>query len=149
MAITTPTAAKAVCELRGWQVSNLALQKILYIAHMVHLGRHNVPLVPDTFEAWDYGPVIPSLYHQVKMFGAEPVKDVFYLAGRVPSGLELQTLSEVVSFLAPMTPGQMVSMTHWDDGAWAKFYRPGARGVSIPNEAIANEFRARQRQPTA
>lgn len=144
MAISTPTAAKAVCEMRGWSVSNLALQKILYVAHMVHLGRTQKPLLPEIFEAWDYGPVIPSLYHQVKMFGAGPVQDVFYGARELPEGEEKANLIEVVNFLAPMSPGQLVKMTHWDDGAWAKFYKPGVRGLAIPNEAIFDEFRARQ-----
>ena len=144
MAISTPAAARAVCELRDWQVSNLALQKILYVAQMVHLGRHELPLLPESFEPWDYGPVIPSLYRQVRMFGAQPVKDVFYGVRPIPEGAEKATLSEVVPFLASFTPGQLVNLTHWQNGAWAKFYRPSTRGISIPNQAIADEFRARQ-----
>lgn len=145
MTISTPAAARAVCELRDWQVSNLALQKILYVAHMVHLGRNGTPLLPESFEAWDYGPVLPSLYRQVRMFGAQPVKDVFYDARPLPEGAEKATLKEVVPFLSSFTPGQLVNLTHWQNGAWAKVYRPNMRGIIIPNEAIADEFRARQR----
>jgi uncharacterized phage-associated protein len=144
MTISTSAAAKAACEMRDWQISNLELQKILYVAHMVHLGRHGQPLLPETFEAWDYGPVIPSLYHQAKMFGAEPVRDVFYGVKVPDGGAELETIREVVQFLAPMTPGQLVDLTHWGDGAWAKHYRPGVRHIPIPNPDVQNEFRARQ-----
>lgn len=152
MAITPSLAAKAVCEMRGWNVSNLALQKILYVAHMVHLGRHGEarPLVLETFEAWNYGPVLPSLYRTLRMFGASPVQDVFIGAGSPREGsAELTTLREVNEFLAPLSPGQLVDMTHWQEGAWAKHYRPGVMHVPIPNHAIAEEFRARQRHHAA
>lgn len=142
--LTTASAAKTVCAMRGWTLSNLALQKVLYVSHMVHVGRYGAPLVAETFEAWDYGPVLPSLYRQVAMFGADPVKDVFYMAKEAPEGPERQTLDEVNRFLAPMTPGQLVGMTHWKQGAWAAVYRPGVRHIPISNELVADEYRARQ-----
>ncbi|WP_158922985.1 type II toxin-antitoxin system antitoxin SocA domain-containing protein [Acidisphaera sp. S103] len=77
MAISTASAAATACKLRNRQLSNLALQKVLYIAHMVHLGRCKDPLVDERFQAWDYGPVLPSLYRPVRMFGSEPVRDIF------------------------------------------------------------------------
>jgi|GEM_PF-6636616 len=58
MAVHALSAARAICELRDWEVSNLELQKILYIAHMVYLGETDShPLIKENFEAWDYGPV--------------------------------------------------------------------------------------------
>lgn len=145
MAISTPTAAKAVCQMRAWTVSNLALQKILYVAHMVHLGRHAKPLVSETFEAWNYGPVLPSLYRDLRMFGSGPVKNVFHRASPLSPGLEHNTLREVTSFLASMSPGKLIDLTHWEQGAWAKHYKPGVMHISIPNSDIADEFHARER----
>lgn len=72
MAITTRQATKLICNISGWSVSNLQLQKILYISHMYNLGvTEGDPLITDNFEAWDYGPVIPTLYHEVKGFGSK------------------------------------------------------------------------------
>jgi len=145
VALSPSTAAKIVCQVRNWQISNLELQKILYVAHMVHLGRYGRPLVNETFEAWTYGPVLPSLYRRVAMFGAEPIKNVFY-AARVPEGgTERETLEAVARHLASMTPGQLVELTHWPKGAWAKVYQPGVRHIPIPDNLIADEFRARER----
>jgi uncharacterized phage-associated protein len=51
MAVSVASAAKRLCEKTGWTLSNLELQKILYIAHMFHLGETGQPLVPGHFEA--------------------------------------------------------------------------------------------------
>jgi hypothetical protein len=66
---------------------------------------------------------------------------------KVPDqGPEIDTLRRVVPFLASMTPGQLVDLTHWADGAWAKRYRPGVLHVTIPNSDVIDEFRNRVRQ---
>jgi len=79
MAISALQAARKICELSKWTVTNLKLQKILYIAHMVYMGRNKKPLIFEQFEAWDYGPVVNSLYHYVKIFGDQPIKkSIFY-----------------------------------------------------------------------
>lgn len=143
MAISSHAAAKVICEQGGWRVTNLALQKILYIAHMVHLGRSGARLINAQFEAWDYGPVIPELYHRVKVFGDRPVQNVFYSARDVSHTEEGRTLQEAGQHFLAKQPGELVAMTHWKDGAWARNYRPGVRGIIIPDSDIVNEYRAR------
>ena len=60
-------------------MSNLRLQKVLYIAHMYHLGLcEGEPLINDGFQAWDYGPVDSELYHHAKGFGADFVHNIFH-----------------------------------------------------------------------
>lgn len=57
-------------EADGVRLSPLKLQKLVYIAHGWHLAINDAPLVDDEFpEAWQYGPVYPSLYHEFKEFG--------------------------------------------------------------------------------
>ena len=142
MAITSLQAANKICEYCGWDVSNLRLQKLLYIAHKVFLGRYNKPLIADKFEAWDYGPVVPKLYHKLKMFGRDPIDDVFRLWDI--EGIEDEQveafIEEACDALSAQTAGQLVAMTHHDEGAWAKHYRPGGRGVMIPNDDIQEEY---------
>ena len=125
-------------------MSNLELQKILYLAHMFHLGRTGQPLVFERFEAWDYGPVIPDLYHRVKGFGNGPVRNVFHWVPAVPPGPEYDTIRESADATRHTSPSRLVAITHWDRGAWAQCYRPGVAGISIPNDLIAAEYRARE-----
>ena len=70
MSVPSYVAAKAVCELTDWKASNLEIHKKLYIAYMVLLGRSDgsARLVDEAFQAWDYGPVLPTLYHHLKAF---------------------------------------------------------------------------------
>lgn len=146
MPISAFAAARATCELRDWQVSNLEVQKILYLAHMVSLGRSGgaAPLINANFEAWDYGPVVPALYHRMKAFGSKPVRDVFQEYPLPGAGEpEVQILNEVSRDLRERTPGQLVAMTHWEEGAWAKHYAPSRRGTVIPNVDILEEYQRR------
>lgn len=144
MSIGALTAARTVCEMRGWSVSNLELQKILYLAHMFHLGRTGQPLISENFEAWDYGPVLPELYHRVKGFGNGPVGNVFHWIPPAPLGTEKDTLREAADATKQTGASRLIAITHWDRGAWAKCYRPGLRGIAIPNELIRAEYRERE-----
>ncbi len=145
MAISALSAGRTLCELRSWSVSNLELQKILYLAHMYYLGQHDgAPLIRGEFEAWDYGPVVPELYRHVKGFGGGPVRNVFHWVDPVaPNTPEYAALSAAAAATKGMRAGQLVANTHWKGGAWDNVYRPNIFGIKIPNSAILNEYRSR------
>ncbi len=121
------------------------MQKMLYLAHMFHLGKHGTPLVRGQFEAWDYGPVHPALYHRLKIFGSSPVRNIFRRDGDVSEG-QSELIKEVLDALPDTSSGRLVAITHWENGAWAKHYQPGVRGIPIPNEDIIEEFNSRIRK---
>ena len=147
MAISILSAAKRLGEKSKWTLSNLAMQKLAYIAHMFHLGMHGgSPLVYGNFEAWEYGPVHPTLYHEVKAFGSDPVQDIFLSVPPMTEGTETVLLDSAVAQLSDST-SRLVAITHWKDGAWAKNYIPGMKGVPIPNEDIRQEYIDRQNVP--
>lgn len=144
MTVSSEQAAKRLCERAGWTLSNLELQKQLYVAHMLHLGKTGKPLIHNHFEAWDYGPVEPSLYHKVKVFGAESIVDIFPLSGDIDDQRsEAEALDQASEMLEGASPGRLVAITHWEDGAWAKHYDPKRRRVIIPNKDIVEEFKDR------
>lgn len=143
MPVGSLRAARRLCELSGWTVSNLELHKLLYIAHMFFLGRGSGPLIADAFEAWDYGPVLPNLYHRAKAFGSNPVRNIFHDIDPLPNAPESALLEETYLALKGAKPSKLVAITHWNNGAWAKNYVPGAHHIVIPNEDILNEYRQR------
>lgn len=145
MTVSAAQAAKYIGSLSGWKLSNLSIQKLLYITHMVFLGENGGrPLVRESFEAWDYGPVVPQVYHRVKMFGNTPIKDVFYNESPLdPTTPEASTISRAVEAFADLPASELVSITHWPLGAWATHYKQGVHGIKIPNADILKEFRAR------
>lgn len=146
MAARLDSVSKYICECGNWTVTNLQLQKILYMAQMAYMGENDGDRLADAeFEAWDYGPVEPTLYRKVRMFGARPIQDVFYHARRFKDeDQRRQVLDDVCKALLPLRPAQLVDMTHWDGGAWAKHYVPGLRGLKIPDADIASEYAARR-----
>ncbi len=141
MTISALSAAHRLAGRSDWTLSNLELQKILYLAHMFYLGRTGgAPLVAGHFEAWDYGPVHPDLYHHVKMFGADPVKNVFSSKHAIADGPERDILDEAYDNLGKAGPGRLVAATHRAGGAWDRAYVPGLRHCIIENAEILREY---------
>lgn len=145
MAARLDSVCRYICEKGDWKVSNLQLQKVLYLAQMVYMGLNDGRKLADGFfEAWDYGPVEPSVYRKVRMFGSGAIRDVFHEArGFKVDDPRRTLLDDVCSDLLKMRPGELVEITHWKDGAWAKHYEPGIRGIPIPDADIAAEYHDR------
>lgn len=54
---------------RDRTLSNLRLQKYLYLSQFMSVGMYGFGLFTDTIEAWEYGPCIPKVYSIFKMYG--------------------------------------------------------------------------------
>ena len=143
MAISVLSAAKYIGQLSSWSKTNLELQKIIYIAHMFHLGKHGSPLVYGNFEAWNLGPVHPELYRKTKIFGNKPVLDIFTVERLHNETIEAITLRNTFDEISGFSGSRLVAITHWEGGAWAKNYEPGY-GIEISNEEIIEEYEKRK-----
>lgn len=142
---------KTVFEIAGyiakqanWQFSNLQLQKLVYLCQMFHMGHlDKEPLFHDDFEAWDYGPVVPSLYHELKMFGAKSVAHYCGLPVAKFAGESDDKAKNIVDQLIAIgrnaTPGQLIGYTHRAGGAWARHYIVD-HNVLIPKLDILAEY---------
>lgn len=71
-----PVDAKGLANLmldwgdgEGVAISPMKLQKLLYFCHADYLVQYQARLVRQDFEAWNYGPVIPSVYAEFKSAG--------------------------------------------------------------------------------
>lgn len=137
-------AARTICALGDWSISNLRLQKVLYIAQMLYLGQHKEPLFADDFEAWDYGPVEPHLYYHVRGFGNRPIVDGIFLDGDYavyPKNSDFfRHMERVHNLVKDKTTSQLVAITHREGGAWARNYQSGVEGVKIPKKDMLDEY---------
>ena len=125
-------SAKFMADRSGWTLSNLESPKIPYIAQTFHLGRHGTSLVGGDFEACDLGPVHTVLDYDVKRFGANPVTEI-NCPGGIEEGTEKELLKHALDELSKRTGGQLVSITHWEQGACAKNYIPRREGAYNSN----------------
>ena len=54
-------------------IDQLKIQKLVYCMHGWNLAINGEPLVGEMYEAWPYGPVLSSLYHEFKGSGSNPI----------------------------------------------------------------------------
>ena len=143
MAESVLCAAKRLGEKSGWVLTNLQMQKMVYLAHMFYMGEYNTPLVAGDFEAWPLGPVHPVLYHHLKRYGADPVPpEAFAHDPSLPDGHPgCKYLDAAVTELPR---GKLIGITHWEKGAWRTNYRQYERNIVIPKDDILAEYKKRK-----
>lgn len=133
------------CNERGSSISNLKLQKILYFVQAEFLVStpNNTPCFKDKIEAWDFGPVVPNVYHQYKLFGsaAIPTKmnDVLVPYYETIDDGDQPLINVIVDNASGYTASQLVQITH-NQEPWKKAYRRGFNN-EITNKAILDYFR--------
>lgn len=125
----------------------LKVQKLLFFCHAALLLRSNIPLIRDEFEAWSYGPVIPSIYHALKQFGSGLVTsycqefDPFTGTVSIPRAtLNIQihgAVRDTFDIYVMVTGGQLSSLSHARDGPWEQALKAFNAGKNI-NRKISN-----------
>lgn len=135
MHLTTPSDPRAIANLllnearlRGYRVTNLKLQKLLFLCHAFYLVDTGKALVRGAFEAWQYGPVHREAYDAFKRFGAKPITENAerfdpLTGNRRPIALPanravLDVVQRVVQFYGDKSPGELVELTHAKNGPW-------------------------------
>ena len=127
-------------DIQDDSMDNLKINKMLYYAQgwsLVKLGR---PMFEDEIQAWDYGPVIPNVYHVFKCCGKSTImapQDIFD-ESRL-STEELELLIAVYTAYGRYTGWALKEMTHEKGGPWDKVYQRG-KNNKIDNISIKKYF---------
>jgi uncharacterized phage-associated protein len=140
MPIPIMTAAKRLCEKSGNSLTDIELYRLLYIAQMTHLGEYNTPLVEEKFEAWEFGPVQPDLYHKINLNGESALKQALNNAEPVPAGSEKLILDQTYDNTKKYDGDWLNAVTRWENGAWSKCFDPQHPNATIPNDDIRQEY---------
>lgn len=137
--------AKTVCELAGWNLSHLKLQKILYILQMFYLGEKGKPLFYANFEAWDFGPVEPNLYKKLKSAGADNIpRWLFILEDTISrDDPDYEFIENLTNILLEKSPSFLVNYVHDSKSAWKKVYKKGEKNIPITNKDMKEEYERR------
>lgn len=114
--------------------------KLVYIAHAWYLGYYGRPLVNEPIEAWQYGPVIRSLYHRYKCYGSGFITDC-------PTSKPLGFSNEEVNIIEQVWKGygrysgiSLSALTHQDGTPWSITYKQSGRGATISNDLIEDYY---------
>jgi uncharacterized phage-associated protein len=135
----------------GIPIDPLKLQKLVYLAHGWSLVFLKRPLILDPIEAWRYGPVVPTLYHDFRKFGASPITEYPQTTESAPLDEQAKSLLETVwQRYRSLSPIQLSMLTHEPGYAWDLARRDTDSapwgGPTIPDSLIEDEFVRRQRQ---
>jgi len=108
-------------------LTNLKLQKLLYFAQLEHLKKTGRPLFEDKIEAWQYGPVVKSVYDWLKGCGA-------YVITELDADLSIadELSNDIKAFLDDFwiryqgrSAWSLVEETHKAGSPWDTIYRRG------------------------
>lgn len=111
-------------------IDNLKLNKILYYAQAWSLTKRGKPIFSDEIIAWDYGPVIPEVYHMYKCCGSNAIVEAEapFDEGRL-SGEELELLIDVYRNYGKYTGWALKDMTHKKGAPWSQVYKKDQNNV--------------------
>lgn len=121
---------------QGNYFTNLQLQKLTYVCHGLSLAHFKRPLIIDDVFAWQYGPVIPSVYFRFKAYGASAITEKCDV---VLDSESEAIVSEVVSKLGHLSGPQLVELTHRVDSPWHKIW-DGSQNKIIPDYIIQSHY---------
>lgn len=112
-------------------LSNLKLQKLVYYAQGLQLAIHSEPLFGDKIEAWEYGPVVPDLYHRYKKYeaGCIPADPKFK-----PASIDKDTLDfldEVFDAFGQFSAIRLMEIAHSD-----KCWQDAGLGMEISHASM-------------
>ena len=127
---------KYIVNRPDFDVTNLKLQKLLYYCQAVHLVLNNdIPLFTDKIEAWEYGPVVPSVYQKYKRCkGCITEKGSVQLASKDIEAIDI-TLDSYGSYSA----SQLISAVHAEK-PWIEAFDKG-RNTEITTRAMFDYYK--------
>lgn len=124
------------------RVTNLQLQKIMYFSVGEYIAENGIDedvrkVYSTPFEAWLYGPVVPTIYRKYKSYGRMTIDD---------RGLYHEEYERFDTFIKKHIKRdafEMVSDSHnrhtWD--RCKNFIRDGSRRIVYRLEDLSNDFR--------
>lgn len=123
----------------GRKLTNMQVQKLVYIAHGYSLAIFNRSLIRQRVEAGRYGPVIPDLYHALRQYGPGVVTEPIALISQEQlAETDRLLLSKVESAYSQFSGPQLSTLTHREGTPWREVYQPGSplKNSQIPDDLI-------------
>lgn len=163
MSYSVVTVANSLLELARENretLTPLKLQKLIYLAQGVALAisEGKEPLFSERIEAWQYGPVVPSLYDRIKKYGSGiitqnidlPMADSFTTPQVIPRSdtRSWEILEATWGAYGTLSATQLVALTHretvpegypWYE-AWELRDGQNRPGTDISDETMATKF---------
>lgn len=149
--------ADYILHTHGCKFTPFQLIKMVFISHGMTLASTDKPLIRDRIEAWTYGPVIPVLYHELKIWGDGIVQMLNYcetvpsmdnnvdsnrkeLFTSVITDYERKAIDIVVNSYGDWSFADLEKLCHEPNSPWDKHY-DGRFGTEIPDHTIRDYYK--------
>jgi uncharacterized phage-associated protein len=127
----------------GKSLTPMKLQKLIFFAHGWSLGLFDEPLIAETVEAWRFGPVVPSIYHEFKHFRSGAIGSkatslnfenfkMFEPLVPLDDKKTADFLERVWQVYGGFSAIDLSNMTHAQGSPWQRAWSQGGNGRSIP-----------------
>lgn len=130
-------------------LSPMKLIKLAYISYGWYLALKNgQELVNEKPQAWDLGPVMPSLYHNLKKFGGSKVTEPIYnnaVRQEEISNDDAYFLDFIWNKYGEYTGVELSAITHTKGTPWSGIY-PKGTNLEIPKDLIQQHYNAIMQQ---
>jgi uncharacterized phage-associated protein len=130
-----------VARERGDELTPLKLLKLVYIAHGWSFPLLGAPLINEPAQAWQYGPVVPSLYHSVSQYRAGGI--THHVVDSDPQELSPQAkqhVRNVYDTYGRYSGVQLSNLTHLPGTPWHEAWYQRGRNALIQNDRIAQHY---------
>ena len=118
----------------GCPVNNFKLQQILYFVQANFLTMHNRPCFSDNIEAWDIGPVVPSVYERYKGYGSNAIPKEGYSNAPELSHVDKYLIEGIVTTCMNYSAEALSEITR-NQAPWLNSYFPQRKNV-IPKNSF-------------
>jgi uncharacterized phage-associated protein len=126
----------------GKSLTNMKLQKLVYIAQGWSLALLGRPLFYNEIKAWIWGPVIPRLYKPLRKYGAGVVTEFVPTDdGPIdPQSAEMAVIKGVWNAYKDFSAAQLSAITHKEGTPWSQTWASKHYGIIRP-DLIAQHYR--------
>lgn len=141
-AIAVANAFLQLAKQNGKTLTNMQVQKLVYIAHGYSLALLHKPLFYNNVHAFEWGPVIPKLYTQLRKFGNSKISEEIPVEDEPiqPTSAEMDVIREVWKIYGNFTGAKLSAITHREGTPWSKTWQTTKFGV-IDDDKIADYYR--------
>jgi uncharacterized phage-associated protein len=140
------------------RLTQMHLQKLVYIAHGWKLALTGEALADDVLEAWDYGPVFPDLYDHTKFNGRKPLSRLIRPSDGNPfiffgddgsdesykvdlSDTDREIIDRVWKKYGRLSAFKLSDLTHKVDTPWHKSFYTKGKGSEIDRHDIEQHYK--------
>jgi uncharacterized phage-associated protein len=120
-------------------ISNMQLQKLVYFSQGFYLALYDEPLFEEPIEAWTYGPVVPSLYHDYKNYQGRSLPKPENICLEIYEDKIRELLDEIYVVYGQYSAWKLSEITH-QHPTWKNHYL-NTNDKTIPKQELQRFFK--------